>query len=372
MSSKAVSDTADVVIIGGGVMGCASALALAKAGARVTVLERSVPGAEASSAAAGILGAQTEAHEPGAFFDLARKSLALYPDWAEALRSATGIDIGFRRSGVLHVAFDEAAREQLHGLVEWQRLAGLSIEYLDAAGVREKEPWVTPRGTSAVRFADDGRVDPPLLLKAVHIAAAKAGAHFRSGAYVRSVDVDGGVARGVILEDGTRIGAGRVVLAAGSWSTLVAGVPIAAGSVRPARGQIVELEMREPPLNGVVFGPACYLVPRDDGRVLIGSTLEFVGYRREVTARAVRDLLAAAIDLVPGLADATLGRAWSNFRPYSETGNPLLGPTAIDRLLLATGHHRNGILLAPITAEIVCAVAMGRPAPVDLAPFRGR
>jgi glycine oxidase len=364
-----VVETADVVIIGGGVMGCASALALARAGARVTVLERSVPGAEASSAAAGILGAQTEAHEAGPFFEIARKSLALYPKWSEDLRTATGIDVGFRRSGILHVAFDDGAREQLHRQVAWQKEAGLALEYLDAAGVHQKEPAISERATSAVHFADDARIDPPLLLKAVHIAAGKAGATFRSGVYVRSVDVDGEVARGVILEDGTRITAGRVVLAAGSWSTLVAGAPIPAGGVRPARGQIVQLETRDPLLNGVVFGPGCYLVPRDDGRVLIGSTLEFVGYRREVTARAVRDLLAAAIDLVPALADATLGSTWSSFRPYSETGVPLLGPTAVDRLLLATGHHRNGILLAPITAEIICAAAMGRPAPVDLTPF---
>jgi glycine oxidase len=364
-----VAHTADVVIIGGGIMGCASALALAKAGARVAVLERSVPGAEASSAAAGILGAQTEAHEAGTFFDLAQKSLALYPAWSEELRSSTGIDVGFRRCGVLHVAFDETSRDELHRQVAWQKQAGLELEYLDAAGVHRKEPWVTPRATSAVHFAHDGRVDPAVLLKAVHIAAAKAGASFRSGAYVRSVDVDSGVARGVILEDGTRITATQVVLAAGSWSTLVAGVPLRAGDVRPARGQIVELETRDPVLKGVVFGPACYLVPRDDGRVLIGSTLEFVGYRREVTARAVRDLLVGAIDLVPALADATLGRTWSNFRPYSETGAPLLGPTEVKGLLLATGHHRNGILLAPITAEIIRALATGQPSPVDPTPF---
>jgi glycine oxidase len=161
-----------------------------------------------------------------------------------------------------------------------------------------------------------------------------------------------------------------VVLAAGSWSTLVAGVPLQAGDVRPARGQIVELEGSDPLLQGVVFGPGCYLVPRDDGRVLVGSTLEFVGYRREVTARAVRDLLVAAIDLVPALADVSLGRTWSSFRPYSETGVPLLGPSEVERLLLATGHHRNGILLAPITAEIIRAATMGDAPPIDLTPFR--
>jgi glycine oxidase len=132
---------------------------------------------------------------------------------------------------------------------------------------------------------------------------------------------------------------------------------------------MVELELPEPPIASVIVGPRCYLVPRDDGRVLVGSTLEFVGYRREVTARAVHELLGAALELVPVLADAVLSRTWSSFRPFSERGMPLLGPTATPGLLLATGHHRNGILLAPITAEIIRAVALGEPSPVPLGPF---
>jgi glycine oxidase len=219
-----------------------------------------------------------------------------------------------------------------------------------------------------VLFPRDGRVDPPLLLRALHIAAGAAGARFQTGAYVKSIDVDAGAVRGVFLEDGSRLACNQVVLAAGSWSTLVGGTPLASGAVRPARGQIVELEAPAPPIGRVIFGPRCYLVPRDDGRVLIGSTLEFVGYRREVTARAVRDLLDAAIELVPSLGGAAIGRMWSSFRPYTG-GLPFLGPTDVRGLLLATGHHRNGILLAPITAEIVRAAVCGEATPIDLAPF---
>jgi glycine oxidase len=350
-------------------MGCASALALAKAGARVLVLERSVPGAEASSAAAGILGAQTEAREPDAFFELARMSRARYGPWAEELRTTTGIDVGYRPCGVIRVAFDDDASKKLALDVAWQSDAGLALSHLDAAGIARLEPSVSALASFGVHFPEDGRVDPPLLLKALHFAAAAAGARFQSGTYVRAVDVSEGIARGVVLDDGTRIAAEHVVLAAGSWSTLVAGVPLGAGVVRPARGQIVELLTPEPILRGVVFGPACYLVPRDDGRVLVGSTLEFVGYRREVTARAVRDLLNGAIEVVPGLADASLGRTWSNFRPYTESGRPLLGSTEIRGLVLATGHFRNGILLAPITAEIVRALVQGEPPPMDLSAF---
>jgi glycine oxidase len=364
-----VPDTADVILVGGGVMGCASAFALASEGLRVLVLERSVPGAEASSAAAGILGAQTESHGPGPFLDLARLSRARYSQWVDTLRSATGIDVGYRACGVLRVAFDDETGRKLRSEIDWQIAAGLETEELDAAGVARLEPSVSAMASYGIHFAGDGRVDPPLLLKALHIAAAQAGARFQTGTYVRSVDVAEGAVRGVVLEDGTRVSSPSVVLAAGSWSTLVDGIPLDPTAVRPARGQIVELETREPALRRVVVGPSCYLVPRDDGRVLVGSTLEFVGYRREVTALAVRNLLSAAIEIVPSLADAALTRTWSNFRPYTSRGTPLIGATEVRGLILATGHHRNGILLAPITAEIVRALVTGQKPPIDLASF---
>ena len=359
----------DAVLIGGGVMGCASALALAEAGAKVVVLEKSVPGAEASSAAAGILGAQSEAHEPGPLFELARMSRSLYGALAERLQRATGIDVGYRPSGVLEVASDRERRAELTHKVAWQIEADTGVALLERPLVAQLEPALAAENTFGVDFAGDGRIDPPLLLKALHIAASRAGAEFRAGAYVRAIDVDGDLARGVVLEDGARIESPVVVVAAGSWSTLVVGVPLAPGAVKPARGQIALLELGEPPIRRVIVGPKCYLVPRDDGRVLVGSTLEFVGYRREVTARAVRDLLNAAIELVPCLAEATLGRTWSNFRPYTDAGTPFIGPTHVRGLYLATGHYRNGILLAPITAEIVRALAQGTPPPIDLAPF---
>ena len=365
----AVPDTADVVIVGGGVMGCASALALARDGLRVLVLERGVPGAEASSAAAGILGAQTEAQEPGPFFELAKRSRATYGAWVESLRAATGIDVGYRPSGVLRLVFDDEERKKLANEVAWQVSAGLDVEELDATGIGRLEPAVSAMASFGVHFPEDGRVDPPLLLKALHIAAAGAGARFQTGTYVRSIDVVEGSARGVLLEDGTHVASSHVVLAAGSWSTLVEGIPLDPTAVRPARGQIVELETREPALRRVIVGPSCYLVPRDDGRLLVGSTLEFVGYRREVTALAVRNLLTAAIEIAPSLADASLTRTWSNFRPYASRGIPLIGPTSVKNLVLATGHHRNGILLAPITADIVRSVVLGTQPPVDLSAF---
>jgi glycine oxidase len=350
-------------------MGCAAAWQLAKRGLLVSVLERSVPGAEASSAAAGILGAQLEAHAAGAMLELALRSRALYPRFAKALSDATSLDIGFRKSGVMRVALDEGGAKALLAQTAWQARQGMRLERLRGAAARQVEPALSAAVTGAVRFPEDGRIDPPLLLRALQIAAERAGARFRSGAYVRGLIVRSGRARGVSLDDGDELLADHVVVAAGSWTTLIQGLGIASGAVRPARGQIVELATPVPLLGGVVFGPRCYLVPRDDGRTLVGSTLEFVGYRRDVTARAVRDLLDAALELVPGLADATVTGSWSNFRPYTDDERPLLGATELPGLVLATGHYRNGILLAPVTAEIVVSAVLGKRSPVELAPF---
>jgi glycine oxidase len=364
-----MSDGGDVVIVGGGIMGCASALALAKAGAKVIVLERSVPGAEASSAAAGILGAQVETGDADPGFELARQSRARYPAWSEQLKNATGIDVGYRQCGILRVVFDDQSKTDMLREIAWQKTAGLAVENVEADELRALEPKLDPQANFALHFPEEGQVDPPRLLRALYIAAAQAGATFRTGAYVRAVAAEAGAVRGVVLEDGSRIASDRVVLAAGSWSTLVEGIPLEPSAVRPVRGQMVELETREPALKRIVFGPRCYLVPREDGRVLVGSTLEFVGYRREVTAGAIRDLLGAAIELVPSLSDAVLGRTWSNFRPYSETGRPLIGASELRGLILATGHHRNGILLAPVTAEIVRALALGEAPPLAVGTY---
>jgi glycine oxidase len=356
------------VIVGGGVMGSACAWQLAEMGARVIVLEKSVPGAEASSAAAGILGAHAEAHGPGPMADLLLAGLGRYDAWARALFGRTGIDIELRRSGVLRIANDAGTLRRIERQTAWMAGTGRECIRVRAAKIALLEPHLA-KVAGGVRFPADARVDPRLLFRAVHIAAQRAGVRFESGAYVERVVVEKDRARGVRVEDGTEYMAPTVVVAAGSWSTLVAGTPIGSGVVVPARGQVVELATPAPPLSNVVLGPRCYLVPRDDGRVLVGATVEFVGYRREVTAGAVRDLLDAAIALVPSLAGATLNDAWSSFRPYTPDELPLLGRTRVRGLLLATGHYRNGILLAPITAEIVRALVEGKKPAIDVEAF---
>lgn len=360
------------MIVGGGVVGCATAWELARKGVAVTVLERSVPGAEASSAAAGILGAQAEAHGGGPMTTLSLAARARYPRWEKALRQATGIDIGYRRSGLMRVGFDKQGVAEIAKGVLWQRRQGLPVQRLDARLAHAFEPELAPSVVGGVRFAEDACLDPRRLLSALHGAALAAGARFVSGAYVRRVVVEGGRARGVAMDDGSDVRGSDVVVAAGSWTTLVDGVALGAGAVRPARGQIVELLSPAPLLKNVVFGPRCYLVPRDDGRTLVGSTLEFVGYRREVTAEAVKNLLTGAIELVPALGSATLNDSWSSFRPWTKDELPLIGSPGVEHLWLASGHYRNGILLAPITAEIVAALVLGRRLPLPIDAFDPR
>jgi glycine oxidase len=367
---KKPAEPPDVLIIGGGIMGTASAWELARHGAKVVVLERSVPGAEASSAAAGILGAQAEAHHPGPMAELCLASRARYAKFARTLSEETRIDVGYRECGVLRVAFDPSGARKLRAENAWQSKRRLQVEALGRRELARHEPQLSSKLSGGVRFANDARVEPKALLRALHIAALGRGVVFRSGAFARRVVVEGERAVGVALDDGAVLRAKNVVVAAGSWTSLIDGLGLPTGQVVPARGQIVELELPAPPLSHVVFGPGAYLVPRDDGRVLVGSTLEFVGYEREVTAGAVRDLLTHAIAILPALERAGLRATWSNFRPYTKDELPLLGRTQIESLFLSTGHYRNGILLAPVSAEIVRAAVLGQRPPVPLAAFR--
>lgn len=349
-------------------MGLASAWCLRAAGARVLVLERSVPGAEASSAAAGILGATFEAHGPGPMLRLMQAGARCHARWASELGRLTGMDVGYRQDGILQLAFDGKGARKLRSMTRWMHDARLRVESVDRSRMAALEPNL---GTSAggLFFPRDGRIDPPAFFRALHVAAEQSGVTFRSGTYVRRVATDHRRVAGVVLDDGTMLSAGSVVVAAGSWTSLVRGTDLGEHAVIPARGQIVELRCPVPVLGRIVVGPDCYVVPRNDGRSLIGSTLEFVGYRREVTAGAVQRLLAAAIRLVPSLGDASLGSTWSNFRPYTPDGLPLIGQSHTEQLFIASGHYRTGILLAPITGECIAALVAGKRSPVPLRAF---
>ncbi len=339
-------------------MGCATALALEARGADVVLLERSVPGAEASSAAAGILGAQVESREGSALLETFVRARADYAGWAAELRERTGLDIGYRVSGMLRVAFTEEEANDVGKTAAWQSAAGLRAESLDDGQARAIEPMLAPVARAAY-FPDEAQVDPRALLRALVAGIARSRVVVRSGVVVQRLAETDGRCRGVVL-DGETLEADATVLAAGSWSSLVPGVPDAVPRVVPVRGQIVQLDERPPRVRTMVKTAAGYVVPRGDGRVVCGSTMEHAGYASAVTAGGVRAILDAAIRAVPSLAGAELGATWSSFRPYAGEETPwLVGASPLPGLFLATGHHRNGILLAKTTADRVTAAILG-------------
>ena len=358
----------DVVVVGGGVVGCAVALRLVSAGARCTVVERSVPGAEASSAAAGILAPQAEGDGPGAFLDLCLRSRSLYPGFVDEVEALSGMRVGFRRSGVLHLAFTEATLERLRVRVGGQRKAGLSAEVLDTKAVLGLEPNVSPDVLGAALFPEDGSVDNRLLMRALSMAAARSGAHFVTG-HVRGLLEASGRTSGVDV-DGERLAAGAVVVAAGAWTGLVPGSGLSPRQVRPARGQMVMLRSRLPALERVAFSDEGYLVARADGHLLAGSTVEFQGFAKEVTAAGLRHILGVALRMVPSLADVPVVETWAGLRPFTEDRLPVLGPGPLPGLFLASGHFRNGILLAPVTAELLAQAVFTHTPALPLEPFR--
>jgi glycine oxidase len=358
---------ADVVVVGAGLQGTSVALRLLQAGKKVVVLERAIPGAEASSAAGGILSPGVEAVEPGPFYALCRASLERYPAFAREVEALSGQWVGYRGGGTLEVAFDDQHARLLAGRAEKLEKVAIPVEVLDDAGVRRLEPGLSTQARGALLFPDEASLDPRLLVRATYIAAARAGATFLTGQVKRIVH-EGGRAAAVEHERG-RIDADAVVLAAGSWSLLVEGHGLPPGAVRPVRGQIAVLETRPPLLSRVVFSGHGYVVPRADGRILCGSTMEEVGFEKAVTAGGLHHVLEVALEISPALAAAPVVETWSNFRPASPDGEPILGPGAVPGLFYATGHTRNGILLAPVTADVVAAAVLGRPPPVELAPF---
>jgi glycine oxidase len=355
-------------VVGGGVIGCAAAYELAKAGCAVTLFERAMPGAEASGAAAGLLSALGESRA-SALGALAIASWRLYPKVVEELRERTGIDVEYVTRGTIYPQFsveDVRAAARHVGHPDAQELG---IEAWDAAQVRDGEPALGTHVRGAMFVRGDRWVNNQRLVAAYAQAAVDAGVMLRAGASVTRVLVEDGRARGVVA-DGERHDGDAVLLAAGAWTgDLVASfgprLP-----VEPRRGQMLALTHVPPVLNHCVHSDEIYLVPRPSGELLIGATVERVGFQRAVTAQGIAGLLRGALALAPVLGTLSIGRTWYGFRPWVPDSLPVLGPwPGVDGLYVATAHFRNGILLAPITARLMTEwITGGRPS-MDVEDF---
>ena len=361
-----------VAIIGAGVVGLGIAWRLAGR-AVVTVFDRAKAGSGASHAAAGMLAACCEA-EPGeeALVTLGRESQARWPAFAAELQRASGIDVELRDEGTLVLALTADDQAEIAHRLEFQHRLGLPLEWLSAAATRAREPHLAGKIAGAVFSPQDHQVDNRKLAQGLRIAAESAGVTIREHTPVKEIVTQSGRARGVALEDGTIAPADIVVLAAGAWSRSIAGLPPdRRPPVRPVKGQMLALRMdpAAPLLNHVLWAPGAYLVPRRDGRLIVGATVEEKGFDETVTAGGLLALLDAAWRAIPAVEELPIDEIWVGHRPGSRDDAPILGPGPLEGLFYATGHHRNGILLAPVTADAMAQLVLDGVLDPAIRPF---
>jgi glycine oxidase len=385
------SSKVDLAIVGGGIVGLSVAWRARAKGMSVVVLERGEIGEGATHVAAGMLApvAEAEFGEAGRrVLELGMRSAQMWPTFAEDLRGASGIDVGLRRTGTLVVARDDDEARELERQLAFRESLGLRAVRLRASEAREREPALAPTVRLALHAPDDHSVDPRGVMKALRRACEQTGVQLREHAAVLGLELDGGQTHvsGVrVASDGAHavdmdchsgayecflgeggafdlVNAREVVVAAGAWSGGLAGLPEGAGvPVRPVKGQIMRLRDPAGPglLEGVVRFEGGYLVPRGDGRYVLGATMEERGFEPDASVGGIYELLRDAHELVPGVSELHIQELGVGYRPSTPDNAPVIGPGAIEGLTWATGHHRNGILLAPLTAELVIASLAG-------------
>lgn len=374
-----MSRTSDVLVVGGGIIGLVTAWRAAQRGLRVAVVDPE-PGGGAAQVAAGMLAAVTELHYgEQTLLGLSVESARRYPAFVAELEEASGQRVGYRACGTLAVALDADDRAHLRELHALQRRSGLESEWLAGRECRRLEPMLAPGVRGGLRVDGDHQVDPRRLTAALVTACERAGVVFHRG-WVERLSVVRDRAVGAVLRDAVELTADQIVLAGGSLSGRLGGVPVdVLPPVRPVKGQVLRLTV--PPayapflsrtVRAVVRGSHVYLVPRENGELIVGATSEELGWDTTVTAGGVYELLRDAHELVPGITELPLTETRAGLRPGSPDNAPLLGPTALPGLHLATGHHRNGVLLTPVTGDVMAAVLVTGELPDEARPFTPR
>ncbi|MER5595739.1 glycine oxidase ThiO [Streptomyces sp. NPDC002265] len=371
--------TSDVLVVGGGIIGLVTAWRAAQRGFATAVVDPE-PGGGAAQVAAGMLAAVTELHYgEQTLLGLNLASARRWPDFAAELTDRTGHDLGYRRCGTLAVALDADDRAELRELHVFQRQSGLESEWLSGRECRRLEPMLAPSVRGGLRVDGDHQVDPRRLAAALVAACERSGVVFHRE-WAERLEVTRERAAGIVTREGAALAAGQVVLAAGSLSGRLAGLPPdVRPPVRPVKGQVLRLAV--PPryapflsrtVRAVVRGGHVYLVPRENGELVVGATSEELGWDTTVTAGGVYELLRDAHELVPGLTELPLTETRAGLRPASPDNAPLLGPAGLDGLLLATGHHRNGVLLTPVTGDVLAHTLATGSLPDEARPFTPR
>lgn len=354
-----MQNACDVVIVGGGVIGCSIAWHLAKMKKKVIVLEKDEVGSKASSAAAGMLGVQAELEADGPMFRLGRASRERYPALAEELRKRTGVDIALIQSGAMKPAYTQEDLEKYERIGKWQKDLGERAEVLDGKEARRIEPALSEKAVGALYFPDEGQVSPPSLVWALSKAAAACGAEFREYTNVTEVVCKNGRFDHVAC-DGGRVYADAVVIAAGAWSRPFFNKKYGA-DIYPVKGEVLSATTSFPLLKTTLFADGYYVTPKKGGILYIGATMIPRDYSRTVSIGGLDFLLAKAKHFAPGVAGARVTRIWAGQRPMTNDGLPFIGADPdLDGFYYATGHYRNGILLTPITGLIMAELIAGR------------
>ena len=360
-------NTADVVVAGGGIVGLSAACALAKRGVRCVVFDRGRCGREASFAAGGILAPQAESLPGSPLLPLALHARDRHIALAEELFGLTGISVEHHRYGVLSLAFSAADVAGLRHVTEAQRKIGLRAEMVSRDGIPRLEAAAHPDAVGAALFPDDHRVDNRRLLKALKTLAASRGVLIQEYSALRGIDVKDGRLEAV-RTDSERVQTRTLINALGAWAGQLDGDP-EAPPVRPVKGHMLSL-VEGPSMRHVVYGGHGYVVPRADGRLIVGSTMEEAGFDTRVTAEGVAHLIGIAFSIAPRTKKASIAETWTGLRPATPDGLPVIGEGGVAGLIVAGGLFRNGILLGPLVGEIAAALAMDEAPTLDLSAFR--